>query len=272
MTPISTWEYSDRRILAVLRFVDTLGRPARGPVAIVSPGVRFFVRRPGEIIVTGAPGFDVYAASFLAPPATPAVGSVTVPLDFWPSDPALAARRFALALPRDPDPANAATSTSVFQAVVVTLLPTTSTSAPGQVAALRVVVTRSTDGARVQGALVRLRPSGGLPEVRALTGPDGEAVLLVPGVPLSIPGTGGIVVADIAADLDAIVDPALARFNALASLEAARATADARIGPLIDPDDLETRLAASAIAARAVRIAAGQTRIPSPPEIVWTPP
>ncbi len=268
MTPISTWEYSDRRILAALRFFDTLGNPARGPVTIVSPGVRFFVHRPGEVIVTDAPGFDGYAAAF---PAAPSVGPVTVPLDLWPSDPALGPRRFALTLPRDPDPANAAAPASIFQPVVVTLLPATPATAPGQAAALRVIVMRSTDNARVQGALVRLRPAG-LPQARALTGADGEAVLLVPGVPLSTPGGGGTVVGDIAADLDAIVDPALATFNALTSLDAARAAADARTGPLIDPDDLETRLAGSAVAARSVRIAAGQTRIPTPPQIVWTPP
>jgi hypothetical protein len=270
MTPIAAWEYSDRRILAALRFVDTLGNPARGPVTINAPGVRFFVRRPGEIVVTNAPGLDDYAATFPAAPTTPAVGSVAVPLDLWPSDPALGPRRFALTLPRDPDPANAATPASIFQPVVVTLLPATSATAPGQVAALRVIVTRSTDSARVEGALVRLRPTG-LPQARALTGPEGEAVLLVPGVPLSTPGTGGTVVGDIAADLDAIIDPVLASFNALTALDAARAAADMRTGPLIDPDDLETRLAASAVASRSVRIAAGQTRIPTPPQIVWTP-
>jgi hypothetical protein len=267
-----TWEYADRRVLAALRFVDVLGRAPRGPVTIRANGLRYVRPRPGEIVITGAPGLEAYATSFTTPPATPAIGSVAVPLDLWPADPALAPRRFGLTLPRDPDPANAGTAGSLFQPIVVPLLPAPSATPPGLAAALRVVVIRSTDNARIEGALVRVRPSGGLPESRALTGPSGEAVLLVPSLPLASPGSGGTVVGDMAADLDAIVDPSLARFNALPDLDAARATALARTGPLIDPDDLESRLSGSATVARSIRIAAGETRIPSPPEIFWSPP
>jgi hypothetical protein len=271
MTAIA-WEYSDRRILAALRFVDVFGRAPRGPVTVRANGVRYIRPRPGEIVITSAPGLEAHAASFTTPPTTPAIGSVAVPLDLWPAETALAPRRFALTLPRDPDPANAGTAGSLFQPIIVPLLPAPSATPPGFAAALRVVVTRSTDHARVEGALVRLRPSGGLPASRALTGPSGEAVLLVPSVPLSSPGSGGTVVGDVAADLDAIVDPALARFNALTDLDSARDAAMTRTGPLIDPDDLESRLSGSATSARSVRIAAGETRIPSPPEITWSPP
>jgi hypothetical protein len=265
------WEYADRRVLAALRFVDVLGRAPRGPVTVKANGLRYVRPRPDEIVITAAPGLDAYTASFPMPPAAPAIGSVAVLLDLWPADPALAPRRFALTLPRDPDPANAGTAGSLFQPIVVPLLPAPSATPTGFAAALRVVVTRSTDKARIEGALVRVRPAGGLPQSRALTAATGEAVLLVPSLPLASPGSGGTVVGDVAADLDAIVDPLLARFNATADLDAGRAAALEPNRPLIDPDDLESRLGGAATAARSIRIAAGETRIPSPPEIIWSP-
>ena len=104
---------------------------------------------------------------------------------------------------------------------------------------------------------------------RALTDPAGDALLLVPGVPLASPGPGGTVRPDIAADLDTVIDPNLVRFNTDAGLDDARAAAAARLSNLIDPDDVETRLAATATAAMTVRIAAGQTRTAT---VSWVPP
>lgn len=263
------WEYLDRRALASLVFVDAAGRFVTTPVTITAPGVRLLVKRPGEVAVMNAPGFQAYADAFSAPPATPAVGSVAVALDLRPADPSHGPRRFVLALPRDPDPAHGTDPASVFRSVEVPLLPGTPASVTGLLAALRVNVRRSADGVPIEGALVRLRPEGGRPQARALTDPAGDALLLVPGVPLSSPGPGGTVRPDIAADLDAVIDPNLVRFNPDAGLDDARAAAAARLNNLIDPDDLETRLAAGATAPASVRIAAGQTRTAT---ISWTAP
>jgi hypothetical protein len=151
----------------------------------------------------------------------------------------------------------------------VPLLPGPSALANGLVAALLVNVRRSTDGVAIEGALVRLRPEGGRPQARALTDPAGDALLLVPGVPLASPGPGGTVRPDIAADVDAVIDPNLVRFNTDSGLDDARAAAAARVSNLIDPDDVETRLAAAATPAMTLRIAAGQTRTAT---ISWAPP
>lgn len=261
------YELLDRRALALLTFVDALGADVVAPVAVVGAGVRAFVKRPGAVVITAAPGFDAYAAAF---DPLPAVAAASLPLDLRPYDPALAPRRIALALPRDPDPDPARTVLpgSLFRPVEVTLLPTPRSALRGLTAALSVVVRRSTDNARVEGALVRLRPEGGRPEARALTDAAGEALLLVPGLPLASPGAGAVVRPDIGADLDAVVDPALARFHADAELAAARDAARRRDQGFIDPDDLAARLGGAAAPAQAVRIEAGRTRTAT---ITWTP-
>jgi len=263
------WEFSDRRVLAALTFVDAVGQPVLTPVRAAGTGVRLMAKRPGQLVVMNAPGLADHADAFEAPPVVPAIGSVTVALDLVPSDPRLSARRVSLALPRDPNPANAANANSLFRPIEITLLPAPTAGATGLVTQVRVMVRRADDDRVVEGALVRLRPEGGLPQAMALTDPGGDALLLIPAVPLSTPGGGGIVLPDIGAELDAIIDPVLARFHAPEEVMAARAAALARDTDLLDPDDLQSRLAGSATPAIPLRIAAGRTHTAN---IAWVPP
>lgn len=266
---VLAWEFLDRRALASIGFVDAVGRPVLTPVRVTAPGVRLLVKRPGELVVLDAPSLGTHTAAFDAPPPLPAVGSTTVQLDLVPADPALEARRYGLVLPRDPDPANAANASSLFRPVEIVLPPAPSGTLTGLVAGLRVNVTRADYGRAIEGALVRLRPEGGRPQTLALTDAAGDALLLVPGVPLSSPGMGGVVLADIGAELDAVIDPGLVRFHAAEDLMAGRADAAARTTGLIDPEDIEARLGAAAIGTQTLRIAAGQSRNAS---IAWTLP
>jgi hypothetical protein len=196
------------------------------------------------------------------------VGAVTLQLDIRPTDPALGARRAAVALPRDPDPAHADQADSLFRPIRIALLPTPMAALTGLTAALCVTVRRADDARRIEGALVRLRPAGGRPEARAMTDAAGDALLLVPGVPLASPGAGAVVRPDIAADLDAVVDPVLARFHRDAEIAEARDAARRLVRGFIDPDDLAGRLGGAATPAQAVRLEAGRTRTAT---IAWTP-
>lgn len=260
------YELLDRHALALLTFADTLGNPINSPVSVAGDGVKFLNKRPGELVVVAAPGFAAYAAAF---DLLPAVAAATIRLDIAPSDPALGARSITLALPRDPDPAHRGQPDSLFQPVEITLLPTPLARARALTAALSVTVRRSTDNARVEGALVRLRPEGGRPEAHTMTDAAGDALLLVPGVPLANPGAGAIVRPDLEAELDAVVDPALARFHADRELGEAREAARRRSRGFIDPDELAARPGATATPGQSVRIEAGRTRRAA---IAWTPP
>jgi hypothetical protein len=263
-----TYDLLDRRVLAMLTFTDALGAPVLSPVSVVAEGVRSFAKRPGAVVITEAPGFGSYTAAFDPISAAPAVGSVTLQLDIRPADPALSARRAGVALPRDPDPTHSEQSGSLFRPIEVQLLPTPLTQGTGLTAAMSVTVRRADDNRRVEGALVRLRPEGGRPEMRATTDAAGEALLLVPGVPLASPGAGAVVRPDIAADLDAVIDPLLARFHRDDQLVEAREAARRRVRDFIDPDDLARRLSGAATPAQVVRVGAGRTHTAT---IAWTP-
>jgi hypothetical protein len=261
-------EYEERRALAALVFVDALGARIVTPVAVVSPGVRLLAKRPGELVVMAAPGLATHDV-FAAPPAVPAIGSVAVSLDIRPAARGLGARRFALRLPRNPAPADPLPADSLFRPVEIPLLPAPGATPTGLAAALSVTLRRDFDGRRIEGALIRLTPDGGRPVARALTNAAGEALLLVPAVPVSVPGPAATVLPDLGATLDAIVDPALARFHAEEALDAAREAAARRLSGFVDPDDVEARLAGAATPATVLRIAAGRARRAS---LTWTQP
>jgi hypothetical protein len=266
--PAPTYDLLDRRVVAMLTFTDAVGARVLSPVSVAADGVRLFVKRPGALVIAEAPGFETYTAAFDPIPAAPAVGSVTVQLDIRPADPALAARRAGVALPRDPDPTRSDQPGSLFQPIEIALLPTPLAELTGLTAALSVTVRRADDDRRVEGALVRLRPEGGRPEARAMTDAAGDALLLVSGVPLASPGAGAVVRHDISADLDAVIDALLARFHRDEEVAQAREAARRQTRDFIDPDDLATRLSGAATPAQAVRIEAGRTHTAT---IAWTP-
>lgn len=261
-------EWVERRILAAIVFLDALGQRVRVPVAASAPGATIRQKEPGMLVVAGAPGLADHVRSFAAPPGVPAVGSVELPLDLVPADPALAPRAAVVLLPRDPDPAATANANSLFRPQEIVLWPSPLAVPTGLAAALRITLRRADDGRRIEGAVVRVQPEG-RPAALALTDAAGEALLLVPGVPLATPGDGAVVLPDIGATVMARLDPAAARFHADAALAAARADAARRRAALPDPDTLLTRPGLTATAERAVRLAAGRTRHL---DLDWTPP
>jgi hypothetical protein len=254
------WDLLDRRILAAIAFVDTVGAPVTCPVAIAAPaGFGWFLKKPGMVIVTRAGGLDAHSAGFDTAPGTPTVRSKKYQLELRPSNPAYAARSVELRLPRHPDPANV---NSVFRAIEIVLSPTPLARPAGLNAALRVSVTRSDDGRAIEGALVRLRPDS-RPETFALTDAAGEALLFADAIPFASSAPGPSMTRDWAAEIDAVVDPATARFHAPDAVFAARENP----GALIDPDALAASGTASG--ATSLAIAAGLIRTAA---LSWTPP
>jgi hypothetical protein len=271
MSTVFAWEPVDRRVLAALAFAGPLGTPVRSAVSVrpLLPGVRTFPARDGLVVIARAPGLDAYTAFDLpADGLAPALGSLAVVLDLRPADAALGARRVTLKLPRDPNPnPDAGADASLLTPVSVTLLAAPAAQATALAAAVRVTLRRADDARAVEQALVRLRPAG-LPEQYALTDAAGEALFLVAGVPLSSTAPGATVTPEIAGEVDAIVDPALALFHDAGGIAKARRDARLRQAGFVDPDDLAARLAAQATAAVTVRLATGRTTSAA---LLWTP-
>jgi len=237
-------ELLERRALALLALVDTFGRPVLGQVHLSAPGLRTVAKGSGRHAIISATGFADYETAFAAPPATPAVGSRSLRIDLRPADRALASRSITIKLPRNPDPAKAATADSLFVPVPVVLLPAPQCPVPASAAALRVTVRKKNDGRRVAGALVRVSSTSGNFKARAVTDVAGEALVIVPQFPLSHTGPGGQIDSALDAKATVVADPDVVRLIADGAVAAERRAALTTSSGFLDPDALEQTLPA----------------------------
>src|SRR6516225_5011741 len=172
------------RVLGALRCLDAVtGTPIERAMSVEAQGTRIVRNRSGLYVLIEAPGFDDYNASFPAPPATPAVGSVAFPVTV--SDPlgAYLPRSASISLPRDPDPANAGSDASLFRPIELPMLPSPAGAVATNWAVLRLSVTAN-NGDCLGGALIRVLRNGSV-LARGLSDWRGEALVPVAGVPVT---------------------------------------------------------------------------------------
>jgi len=245
------------RLLAALRFFDPATSVAvEGAMRIRAPDLATWRKPNGDLLVLAPAGAEPPAGSY--------------PVDIRPLAGGYAPRRYMLKLPRDPDPAHAADAGSLFQPVRVPMLPGPDYQPKGNLALLRVTLRRSTDNARIGGALLRLTPTApGLQPARAITAAAGEALLAVPGMPLSSPGPGATVVPTIDAALELLIRPAQLTFAGDEAAGDAMRESLAGSEGFADPDEIEAQAGGAAMSPVTVQIGAGRSfhRL-----LTWTPP
>lgn len=156
-------------------------------------------------------------------------GTVT----FTVTDPAgiYLSRKFNVSLPRDSDPSHKGQAGSIFQPFDVNLYPSPlAPTSPGW-AVIRASVIKVPSRNVLGGALIRvLRTSDQTVLARGMSDTRGEALVPVPGVPVTTfdSGSGAVVATQIDVSIQAFFDPALvgvpdpqdleARMNALPSV------------------------------------------------------
>lgn len=231
----------DRRVLGAVRFVDAVtGQPVTERLVVEAEGVRWIRNRHDAWVMASAPGLEAHTESFAAPPSTP-VGSVPVQIEV--RDPArrYLSRRATIALPRDPDPVQAGTAGSLFNAIDIALFRSPSAPTWPGWAVIRATVAGAQPGSVRAGALIRvLRQSDGAVLARALSDERGEALVAVHGIPNATfaPGPGPVLATDVAATLQVIHDETVTAAP--------------------DPDDLESRSAQLEVARVDVTLASGR--------------
>lgn len=238
-------EAVERRALGALRVLDaTTGVPIAEPLAIQGTGVRLARNRRGWYVIMAAPGLPAHVDAFAQPPSTPAVGSVAVELTVADPGGRFLARRCTIRLPRDPVPANAAQPASLFTPIDVALYPSPAARvAPGWAVVRATVSAQGTDR-QLAGALIRaIRTSDSARLAAGVSDRRGEALVAVPGIPVTTweEGPGPVLASELDVTLETVVDPA---------------------APAIpDPDDLEAHRATLPTGSASVRLAAGRVLV-----------
>jgi len=257
-------ERVDSRVLGALRCIDAGTRAqVPGPLQVQIAGARVLRNRSGLYVIAQADALAAHAAAFDAPPVVPALGSVA--LQATVSDPAgrYLPRRAALALPRDPAPANAALAGSLLRAIELPLYSSATAPTGLNWSVLRLSVRDSASGDALGGTLVIAR-AGSQVLARGLSDWRGEALLAVAGVPVTTwsDDPHAVVVTELAARLEWVFDPASGTRTPQSEVRAGHTPARQ---PLVDPDQLEANRATLPHATRTVALAAGRSQTLSLP-------
>lgn len=253
-------EQITRRVLGAVRFVDgNTGSQIGRTIAVKAQGVKFIRNRSNLYVVADAPGLREHRRVFEYPPASPALGSVSIELKVYDPLDRYLPRSCVLALPRDPDPENVDDlEISLFQPRDVELFSTPSAvEVPGW-SVIRAAVHAEGSGERLPGAMFRVRRdvdgeliARGLSDWRGYA--LGEAMIGVPGIPVTTwsngsddddgDGNGPVVVTEIPATLEVVYDPDFKPMN----------------GDLPDPEDIEARWDDLPSTSLSVQLASGRT-------------
>lgn len=216
-------EVIESRVLGAVKFLDNPTQAVVTRLLNVSANDTSFIRnRSHHYVINNAPGLADHTTSFMAPPATPPLGSVAVHITV--SDPVkrYLPRIVTVNLPRDPDPEHSDQADSLFRAVEVQLYSAPTFALHPNWSGIRASITQAgTDGTSVGGALLRvIRASDDVVLARGYSDPRGEALVVIPGIPITnfatdepseedADASGPVVIAETAVRVEAIVDDSL---------------------------------------------------------------
>lgn len=243
---MSRAETVERRVLGALRFVDAVtGTRVLAALSVTPPaGVRGTRNLSGLWVITGTPALAAVTADAAVPPFDPGDAAPHV---FAVEDPSggYLPRQVVVDLPRDPDPANQDDAGSLYRPVDVRMFPAPAARTSPNWAVVRATVEGDAPGTTRPGALVRVRtvPDGDV-LARALADGRGEALVAVPGIPVTTwdgGGGGAVLTSEVDVDLEVVWDP----------------DADG----LPDPDALERRADELVASTTRVTLAAGRVLV-----------
>ncbi len=176
-------ERVEQRVLGALQLVDRVTQtPVRRALRISSATAMLVRNRRGFYVITHVDGLEAYTGAFQDPPDPPADD-----YDFAISDPQerYLPRLLTLSLPRDPDPGNVGNTNSLFTPRDVAMYPASTASLSHNWSTVRVTVTRNAS-TPVRGALIQIiDPAGDTLLASGISDPRGEALVIVPGVPVT---------------------------------------------------------------------------------------
>lgn len=240
-------EQIETRVLGAVRFVDsTTGLRITSPLSVRADGLSFTRNRSGHYVIASAVGLEAHTKVFEKPPAEPELGKLTFNLTVDDPTRLYLSRQRTIKLPRDSDPKNAGNEDSLFKLIDVQLFPSSIAATGSGWAVIRASVVRKDTKDPLGAALIRVTKKNGnaadetKPLGRGLTDKRGEALVTVPGIPITTFGEdeGAVTVKEIDVTITAFFDP--------------KATG------IPDPDDLETRRATLKNAKIDIKLAPGR--------------
>jgi len=253
-------ERLDARVIAALRCIDAAtGAQVGQALRVGADGVKVLRNRSGLYVLTTVSGLSNAESSFQTQPA-PDQAEPLPNLALQVVDPTdhYLPRQVLLPLPRQADPSRSTATNWLFRPHDVAMYPSPVAEMQHNWSVLRLTVSDRISKDLLGGALVLAR-RGSTVLARTLSDGRGEALLVVPGVPVTTWSSepGAVVVDHITAQLQLVFNPTVGTRLPTADLLAA----SRRIPrPFVNPDELERQRSSLPRSVTTVQLAAGQTQ------------
>lgn len=209
-------EFLDRRILGALRLQDGVtGLALKRPMQLDSDRLVIKRNRQGDYVIFDVLDVaDLHAHTTVFPdaPSVPALESVSIDLqirDHWGD---YLPRRYTLRLPRDRDPQS---PSAIVKPLSIPLFRGPSAGTEPNWAVIRATLTDQATNQRLPWALVKVVRNS--TTTLAMADWRGEALIAVPGIPITTwdAGGGAVLATEVDARLDVVFDPLLRPLNPL---------------------------------------------------------
>lgn len=188
-------EHVDRRVLGAIRWVDAVTHAVIAqPLRVEATTASLTRNLQGLTVITAAAGLEKYAGTFdldtLPQADVKADESVTVEGRVTDPTGMFLPRAFTLELPRPAAPGQPHPTNSIFEPMNLQLLPAPQAKVMAGWAQVRVSVSRKPDATPFPQVLVRVVSASDHGRVlgRGMSDARGEALVIVPGLPLFKPG------------------------------------------------------------------------------------
>ena len=252
-------ERVETRVLGALSVVDaTTGtRIVDGLALEPAAGARLQRSGSGLYVIVHVAALAAQEASF-SPPTAPPLGSVAMDVRIADTFGRYLPRLATVTLPRDPTPADDPPASSLFVPVTLALYPSPSARTGANWATLRVTATDTHTGDALGGALLSVTV-GAAVVARGLTDWRGEALVAVPGIPVTTwsDDPGEVVAHETAASVELLFDPAAGSRTPATQVVAGQPPATL---PCVDPDAIEAQRATLHPVSVAASLATGRSQ------------
>ena len=253
-------ERVEARVLGALSVVDaTTGvRVVDGLSVQPAAGARLQRNRSGLYVIVRVPALAAQESSFAPPSSEPLLGSVALDVRIDDTLGRYLPRLATVGLPRDPTPADDPPADSLFVPVALALYPAASARTGANWATLRVTATETHTGDALGGALLTVSVGASV-VARGLTDWRGEALVAVPGVPVTTWSSdpGEVVAHEVAASVELLFDPAAGTRVPAAQVIAGKPPATL---PCVDPDAIAAKRASLNPVSLAASLATGRSQ------------
>ncbi len=207
-------EFLDRRVFGALRLQDGLtGLALQRPLHLASDRLVLKRNRQGDYVI-----FDVldeaelhgHTVIFSVPPTVPPVESVSIDLNIYDPLGEYLPRRYQLRLPRDRDPQS---NVAIVKPILIPLYRSPSARTEPNWAVIRATLLDQTTGQRLPWAVVNVVRNS--TTTSAMSDWRGEALIAVPGIPVTTwdAGGGAVLATEVDARLDVVFDSLLRPLN-----------------------------------------------------------